>query len=216
MVYRIALSISLMALPLGVSAQTADDYFHGGAQSYIHAEKEKAKQEVFTGLQKFPDDPKLNGMAGLLKKQEEEKQKQQQQQQQQQQQDQKKDQSKDEQKQNSQSQQNNSEQNQDSSEQKQQPKSDEDKKQQEQKQAQEKKDQEKKEQQEKEQPQAKQNSGKPEDKSDEKNGEKAYAVGQMTPEQAQQLLDTQKNEEKLLPVKPTGKPVDRSRPFRDW
>src|SRR6266478_1223345 len=152
MVYRIALSISLLAFPLGLGAQTADDYFHGGAQSYIQAEKEKARQEVFTGLQKFPTDPKLNGMAGLLKKQEEEKQKQQQQQ----------------------------------------------------------------EQQEKEQQQAKQSSGKPDDKSDEKDREKTYAVGQMTPEQAQQLLDTQKNEEKLLPIKPTGKPVDRSRPLRDW
>jgi len=67
-----------------------------------------------------------------------------------------------------------------------------------------------------EQQQAKQSSGKPDDKSDEKDGEKTYAVGQMTPEQAQQLLDTQKNEEKLLPVKPTRKPVDRSKPLRDW
>src|SRR5258706_7842394 len=97
MVYRIALSISLLAFPFGLRAQTADDYFHGGAQSYIQAEKEKAKQEVFTGLQKFPTDPKLNGMAGLLKKQEEEKQQQQQQQQDQ------KDQSKEQQKQDSQS-----------------------------------------------------------------------------------------------------------------
>src|SRR6266404_5517824 len=206
MVYKIALSISLMAFPFGLYAQTADDYFQGGAQSYIQAEKEKAKQEVFTGLQKFPTDPKLNGMAGLLKKQEEEKQKQEQQQQQQQDQ---KDQSKEQQKQDSQSQKN--DQKQDSSEQKQQAKSDEEKKQQEAKQAQEKKDQ-----QEKDQQQAKQSSGKPDDKSDDKDGEKTYAVGQMTPEQAQQLLDTQKNEEKLLPVKPTGKPVDRSKPLRDW
>jgi len=79
MVYRITLSLSLWLAPLALSAQTADDYFHGGAQSYIHAEKEKAKQEVFTGLQKFPEDAKLNGMAALLKKQEEDKQKQQQQ-----------------------------------------------------------------------------------------------------------------------------------------
>ena len=213
MVYRIALSISLLAFPFGLSAQTADDYFHGGAQSYIQAEKEKARQEVFTGLQKFPTDPKLNGMAGLLKKQEEEKQKQQQQQQQQ---DQKKDQSKDQQKQDSQSQKNDSDQKQDSSEQKEHAKSDEEKQHQEAKQAQEKKDQEQKEQQEKEQQQAKQSSGKPDDKSDEKDGEKTYAVGQMTPEQAQQLLDTQKNEEKLLPVKSTRKPVDRSKPLRDW
>src|SRR6266850_2684659 len=133
MVYRIALSISLLAFPFGLSAQTADDYFHGGAQSYIQAEKEKARQEVFTGLQKFPTDPKLNGMAGLLKKQEEEKQKQQQQQQQQ---DQKKDQSKDQQKQDSQSQKNDSDQKQDSSEQKEHAKSDEEKQHQEAKQAQ--------------------------------------------------------------------------------
>src|SRR6266568_4534298 len=148
MVYRTALSISLIAFPFGLIAQTADDYFHGGAQSYIQAEKEKAKQEVFTGLQKFPTDPKLNGMAGLLKKQEEEKQQQQQQQQ------------------DKQTQKNDSDQKQDPS--KQQPKSDEDKKQQEAQQAQEKKDQEQKEQQEKEQQQAKQSSGKPDDKSDEK------------------------------------------------
>src|SRR5215475_1457795 len=116
MVYRTALSISLLIAPLGLSAsaQTADDYFHGGAQSYIHSEKEKAMQQVVTGLQKFPDDPKLNGLVALLKKQEEE---QKQQQQQQQQQDQKKDQSKDEQKQNSQSQQDKQDQQKDSSEQ---------------------------------------------------------------------------------------------------
>ena len=44
----------------------------------------------------------------------------------------------------------------------------------------------------------------------------AYAAGQMTPEQAQQLLDAQKGEERMLPVKPEGKPVDRSRPIKDW
>jgi len=204
----------LIVAPLALSAQTADDYFHGGAQSYIHAEKEKAKQEVLTGLQKFPTDPKLNGMAVLLKKQEEEQK--QQQQQQQQQQDQQK-QQKEDQKQNSQSQPDKSDQKQDSSEQKQQQaKNDQDKKQQEEKQAQEKKAQEQKEQQEKEQQQANQNSSKPDDKSEGKDGEKTYAIGQMTPEQAQQLLDTQKNEEKLIPIKPTLKPADRTRPIRDW
>src|SRR5258705_13926207 len=99
MVYRITLSLSLLAAPLCLKAQTADDYFHGGAQSYIHARKEKAQQEILTGLQKFPQDPKLNGLAALLKKQEEE---QKQQQQQQQQQDQQKEQ-KEDQKQNQQS-----------------------------------------------------------------------------------------------------------------
>ena len=38
----------------------------------------------------------------------------------------------------------------------------------------------------------------------------------MTPEQAQQLLDAQKGEEKMLPPKATGKPADRSRPIKDW
>jgi Ca-activated chloride channel family protein len=46
--------------------------------------------------------------------------------------------------------------------------------------------------------------------------ENAYAAGQMTPEQARQLLDAEKGEEMMLPVKPEGKPVDHSKPFRDW
>jgi hypothetical protein len=39
---------------------------------------------------------------------------------------------------------------------------------------------------------------------------------QMTPDQAQQLLDAQKGEEQLLPVKPEGKPTDPNRPMKDW
>jgi Ca-activated chloride channel homolog len=68
------------------------------------------------------------------------------------------------------------------------------------------------------QQQAQQSSGQPKDKADEKEQEAAaaQAAGQMTPEQAQQLLDTQKGDEQMLPVKPTGKPADRSRPIRDW
>jgi Ca-activated chloride channel homolog len=68
------------------------------------------------------------------------------------------------------------------------------------------------------QPQAQQSAGQPKDKSDEKEQEAtaAQATGQMTQEQAQQLLDTQKGEEQILPVKPTGKPVDRTRPIKDW
>src|ERR1041385_810135 len=55
--------------------------------------------------------------------------------------------------------------------------------------------------------------GKPGEKGDE---EKTYAVGQMTPQQAQQLLDAQKNEEMLLPVRPDGKVRERSGPKKDW
>lgn len=74
-----------------------------------------------------------------------------------------------------------------------------------------------KEKQQQQQQQAKQAAGQPKDKSDEKNAEEAaYAPGQMTPKQAEQLLDAQKDEEKVLPIKPPEKPVDRNRPFRDW
>ena len=66
--------------------------------------------------------------------------------------------------------------------------------------------------------QAQASSGQPKDKPNEKDQEAAaaQAEGQMTEEQARQLLDTQKGEEQMLPMKPTGKPVDRSRPVKDW
>jgi len=57
------------------------------------------------------------------------------------------------------------------------------------------------------------------DKPDEKEGGEAaaaYPAGQMTPQQARQLLDAQKNEDMMLPAKPPEKPVDRSKPIRDW
>ena len=50
----------------------------------------------------------------------------------------------------------------------------------------------------------------------EKEDAEAYAAGEMTPEQAEQLLDAQKGEEKMLPVKQDAKPVDRSKPIKDW
>lgn len=52
---------------------------------------------------------------------------------------------------------------------------------------------------------------KPDDKD-----QQASAAGQMTPEQARQLLDSEKDEEKMLTLKPDEKPVDTSKPFRDW
>src|SRR5205823_11248526 len=69
--------ISLCLSPLGLFAETADDYAHRGAQKYIFGQEEAAKKEISTGLEKFPDDPDLRQMAGLFR----EKQRQQQQQQ---------------------------------------------------------------------------------------------------------------------------------------
>jgi hypothetical protein len=38
----------------------------------------------------------------------------------------------------------------------------------------------------------------------------------MTLEQAQQLLDAQKEDEKMLQPRPTGKPHRSGRPVKDW
>src|SRR5436190_2130260 len=63
--------------PMFLPAQTAEDYFHGGATNYVFGEKEKAKEQIVTGLQNFPSDPKLNQLLALMKKEEEQKQQQQ-------------------------------------------------------------------------------------------------------------------------------------------
>ncbi len=194
--YRLALLISIIGLAVCVRGQTADDYFHGGAQNYIWDEKEKATNAIYTGLRLFPDDAKLNALAVLLQK--EQKQQQQQQQQQNQQKDSKKDQEK--------QQQNQADQNQQQQQQKQQ---DENQQQQ----------QKPEQQQPPNQQQPQQGSPQPKDKQEE-NAEQAaaqaHAAGQMTPQEAQQLLDAQKGEEMMLPAKPQNKPVDPSRPVKDW
>ena len=40
--------------------------------------------------------------------------------------------------------------------------------------------------------------------------------GQMTPQQARQILDAQKSDENMLPLDVPSKPRDSSRPFKDW
>jgi Ca-activated chloride channel homolog len=45
--------------------------------------------------------------------------------------------------------------------------------------------------------------------------EQAFA-GQMTPDQARQILDAQKGDEQMLVLKPEGKPQDQQRPLKDW
>ena len=44
----------------------------------------------------------------------------------------------------------------------------------------------------------------------------AYAAGQMTPQQARQLLDAQRGNELLLPAKPDQKAATRNGPVKDW
>jgi len=198
----------LIVLPVCLRAQTADGYFHGGATNYVFGEKEKAKEEIVTGLQHFPSDPKLNGLFALLKKEEEQKQQQQQNQEQKNDQNKGQNQHRDSQKKNS-DQKKDQQEKQYSDEQKKQ----EEKKKQEQakKKSDEKKDQQKKEQQEADQ--------KKQDKSDQKDQEEpqqAFAAGQMTPQQAKQLLDAQKGSEMIIPIRPEMKPRDSSKPLKDW
>ena len=134
---------------------------------------------------------------------------QQQDQNQQQQDQQKQDQQKQQDKQQQQPQQAEDDQKQNSSQQQQ---AEQQKKEQEQQQAAQQPDQQKPEPQ-----QAQQSPAEQKDKSDDKEQEAAAAqkLAQMTEEQAQQLLDAQKGEEQMLPIKPT-KPVDRTRPIKDW
>ena len=212
-VAMLGLALVAFGVPLCAGAQNAEDYFHGGAKSYIHGQKDKAKEEVSNGLKQFPEDVKLNAMAVLLQKPEEKKQ-QQQQQQDQQQQDQQQQKEQSQEKQQSQSKPSDSKEQQEKKDQQQaeqQPKpQDQDKSDQ----AKEEKKQEKKGQ---PSPSASQQSGKPDDKSDDKSQEQGQGIpGQMSPEQAQQLLDAQKGQEKMLPAKPEAKSSSSRRPLRDW
>ena len=191
MVSKRTILLSLLLVPVWLGAQTAEDYFHRGAQFYVFDEKQKARLEIQTGLGKFPDDRKLNKLAGLLKDEEQE----QQQQQQQNQQDQQQDRQSQQQQEQKQSEQQRQEQ--------QQPKPSPEKKDQNQP-----------------QPQPAQKSPEEEKKKPESDEQReqaqAYAAGQMTPQEAQQLLDAQKNNELMLPVSRKEKASDHQGPIKDW
>jgi Ca-activated chloride channel homolog len=86
------------------------------------------------------------------------------------------------------------------------------KQQEQQSQAQQQKDQQKNDQ------QAKSQSGQEQDKSKEEAEREAamMAAGQMTPQQAQQLLDAQKGEDQVLKLAPPEKHNSQGRPFKNW
>jgi Ca-activated chloride channel family protein len=84
----LSLSLLLLVVPPG-RAQTAEDFFHGGAMFYLSNNIPSAKQVVTNGLQQFPDDAKLKKLWELLNQQQQ-SQSQQQQQQNEQKQDEKK------------------------------------------------------------------------------------------------------------------------------
>ena len=205
---RLPLLISLSLLLCAaqkICAQLApaDDFFHRGAQFYISNNVAQAKAAVDTGLKLYPDDEKLKKLDELLKQQSRQQSQQNQQQDQKDQQQQPQDQkNQQDQKKPDQSQQ----------------KSPEQQKQDQQKQEEQKKaDQKKDEQQKQPEPQKSSPEKKDGEKPDDQKGEgQPVAPGQMTPEEAKRLLDSQKGDEQVLQLKPDGKPRDPRKPVKDW
>jgi outer membrane biosynthesis protein TonB len=167
-------------------AQSADDFFHTGAQAYLTNNTATAREQVDKGLKLYPNDVKLKKLDQLLKQQKQQQQQQQQQKNQQQQ---------------NQSQQNQSQSKEDQKKQQDQKKQDEQKKQ-----DQEKKDQEKKDQQQDQKPEKNDDKQPPKDQQP--------TPGEMSPDEAKKLLDSQKGDEKLLPAN-ENKQGDR-RHLKDW
>jgi Ca-activated chloride channel family protein len=184
----------------------ADNFFNSGAQFYISNNIPAALEQVESGLKIYPDDEKLKKLEELLKQK-------QQQQQQQNQQQKSQSQPQDQKQQNqSQSQKDQQSQQQKSNDQKKsadQQKSDEQKK----SEADQKKDQPEKKEDQQKTSAGKKDDGKPEDQ----NGEgQPVKPGQMTPEEAKRLLDSQKGDEQTLKWKPKDKPEDQKKPVKDW
>ncbi len=182
----------------------------------------KSIQDFQNSLKLNPQDPDARFNLEFVKKKLEEL-KQQQQQSRQNKSDQKQDQ---DQQQQQQQQQQQDQQNQRQDEQKQQQQGQQkqqDQSQQDQQSAQQKQDEQKQQQaaqsQEQKQPQqAKPSSAQPKESEQKEKEQPAAAIpaGQMTPQQAQQLLDSQKGEEMVLPANPKARPSDLRRPFKDW
>jgi len=178
MTLRLLLSLSLLWLTLPKTfAQSADDFFHGGALSYLSNNIPKALEVVTNARALFPEDVKLKKLEELLKQQNQSQQ-QPQQKDEQQKQDEKKD------------QQSKPDQKDEKKQPPEQPKAD-----------QQKQDQE-------------QSKSKPDEK---KEGEPQPATAHaMTPQEAKQLLDAQKGDEKVLQFQPQGEPKKREKTFKDW
>lgn len=184
---KLLISLSALMALQSARAQPAEEFFHAGAQSYLSNNIPGALERVESGLKLHPDDIKLKKLEELLKQK-------QQQQSRQDQQQQKEEQQKQDQQQNQQSEQ------------------DKQKQEQQQQQAQNQDQQKQPDQQQQNESQGQ----KDKDQSANQDQSQTYEPGQMTPQQAQQLLDAQKGDEMLLPVKPERKAARAERKLRDW
>jgi Ca-activated chloride channel family protein len=169
-----------------VQAQSADDFFNGGAQLYISNNIPDALNKVESGLKSYPDDVKLKKLEELLKQQQQNQQNQQQQNQQNKQ---------------NQSQQNKNSQNQQSQQQ-----------QQNQQQDQQKQNQQNSQQQQNQQQQAQQQNS----QNQQNAAQQAQQGQAMSPEEAKRLLDAQKGNEQVLRYQPKGQPQNANPVIKDW
>ena len=85
MTLRLLISLSLLLAWQAARAQTAEDFFNGGAQLYISNNIPSALERVEGGRKLYPDDVKLKKLEELLKQQQQSQSQQNQQQQQNQQ-----------------------------------------------------------------------------------------------------------------------------------
>jgi Ca-activated chloride channel family protein len=194
------LSVSLLWLAWPTArAQSADDFFNGGAHSYISNNIPQALATVESGLERYPDDVKLKKLYELLKQQQQSQQQSQNNQSQQNQNQQSRPNQPQQQKSNNQQNQQPSQPNSQPQNQNQPNPSG----------------QNNDEQQKQPQPTP---GGKPGDeKPENQNGQGQPATaGQMTPEDAGRLLDAQKGDEQFLQLNPRGKPQNQPPPGKDW
>lgn len=82
---RLSLIVFLTFLSLPILAQTADQYFHNGAQYFINADLKTSLDYVEEGLMNYPNNRKLNALYEKLKEEQEKQQQQNQQNQEQEQ-----------------------------------------------------------------------------------------------------------------------------------
>ncbi len=193
----------LAGLTLGAQP-AADQFFHQGAQQYLATNgMAQARLSVTNGLKLYPNDEKLKKLWELLN----------QQQQQQNKDDQKQEQDKKDQE--SKDQQSKDQQKQGDEKKDQQKKSEEQKKQEQEQQKQDQASQQDKKDGDKKDGQK----AKPEKGGEPQNGEgtpQAAQAMRMTPQQAIQLLEALKGEEKAMPFKPVMKTNRQDRVFKDW
>ena len=69
MTLRLLISLSLLLAIEAARAQTAEEFFNGGAQLYISNSVPTALEKVEAGRQLYPEDEKLKKLEELLKQQ---------------------------------------------------------------------------------------------------------------------------------------------------